>query len=516
VLLSRIVTTSQSVAATGGRKAKIAHLADLIRQTPPAEIEIAVSYLSGALPQGRIGLGWATVRSAQPESGAESPSLELAEVDATFQRLGEVQGKGSAGEKGRLLRALLARATEAEQRFLVMLLGGELRQGALEGVLAEAVAEAARVPADAVRRAAMTTGNLGLVARAALEGGSAALAQYSIQLFRPVLPMLAGTAGDPAEALTVLGEAALEFKVDGARVQLHKSGDDVRVYSRRLNDVTAAVPELVELARRLPARELILDGETIALKPDGSPHPFQVTMRRYGRRLDVASLRHELPLDSFFFDLLLLNGTPLLDEPYTRRMEVLADAIPSHFLMPSLVTGSPEKAEDFLQSALQKGHEGIMAKALDAAYEAGHRGARWLKIKPAHTLDLVVLAAEWGHGRRDGWLSNLHLGARDTVNGGFVMLGKTFKGLTDAMLEWQTRRFLELEIGREGHVVHLRPEVVVEVAFNDVQVSPHYPGKLALRFARVKRYREDKTAAQADTFDMVQAIYRRATGSTAI
>lgn len=505
MLLSALADLSRSLAHTSSRRAKVDLLAGLLREASPDDVAIAVSYLSGELRQGRIGLGWASMQVAMPETPASQATLTLAEVDGTFERLATIKGKGSAGEKSLLLRNLLGRATSEEHRFLEALVSGELRQGALAGIAAEGIARAWGLPPELVRRAAMTTGDLSLVARAASEGGVAALAEYSIQLFRPLLPMLAETATDPADALAQLGEAALEYKIDGARVQVHRSGDEVHVYSRGLNEVTAAVPELVDLVLTLPAREIILDGETVALKADGSPHPFQTTMRRYGRRLDVARLQAELPLASFFFDVLWLDGAPLVDEPYRRRMEVLRDVIPGSALMPGAVTGSVEAADRFLRAALASGHEGIMVKALDAPYEAGHRGSRWLKVKPAHTLDLVVLAAEWGHGRRRGWLSNLHLGARDTVNGGFVMLGKTFKGLTDAMLEWQTRRFLELEIGRDAYTVYLRPEVVVEIAFNDVQVSSRYPGKLALRFARVKRYREDKSAAEADTFDAVQA-----------
>jgi DNA ligase-1 len=358
----------------------------------------------------------------------------------------------------------------------------------------------------------MTTGDLPLVARTALTGGASALSEYAVQLFRPVLPMLAETAADTDAALAELGKAALEFKFDGARVQLHKRGDEVRVYSRRLNEVTAAVPELVETARRLPAREIILDGEAIALRPDGSPHPFQVTMRRFGRKLDVEGLKGEMPLSPFFFDILWIDGTPLLDEPLSQRASVLVQVLPGDLLVPRLITDSADEAARFLESALARGHEGVMAKALDSTYEAGRRGAHWLKVKPAHTLDLVILAAEWGHGRRRGWLSNLHLGARDPNGNGFVMLGKTFKGLTDEMLVWQTRRLLELETTRDSYTVYVRPELVAEVAFNDVQLSPRYPGKLALRFARVKGFREDKTAADADTLTAVQDIYRRATG----
>jgi DNA ligase-1 len=324
--------------------------------------------------------------------------------------------------------------------------------------------------------------------------------------------MLAESAEDEEAALTMLGEAALEYKVDGARIQVHKSGDDVRVFSRRLNDVTGAVPELVDAIRRLPARELIVDGEAVALRPDGMPHPFQTTMRRFGRKLEVDRLLRELPLTPFFFDLLYLDGTPLLDEPLVRRFAALAEALPSSLVIPRLVTAVPEEARAFLEGALARGHEGLMAKAPDAPYEAGRRGSRWLKVKPVQTLDLVVLAAEWGHGRRHGWLSNLHLGARDSIRGGFVMLGKTFKGMTDEMLAWQTTRLLELEVARDEHTVHVRPELVVEVGFNDLQASPQYPGGLALRFARIKRYRPDKAAAEADTLATLQAIYRRQTG----
>jgi DNA ligase-1 len=405
-------------------------------------------------------------------------------------------------------RELMRRATPDEQRFLGRLVVGELRQGALEGLLLEAVADAAAAPAARLRRAVMVAGSLPAVARTAFVEGAGALGRYDIQVFRPLVPMLAETAEDPGDALERLGEAALEFKLDGARVQIHKSGDEVRAYSRRLNDVTHAVPELVEVVRRLPARELILDGEAIALRADGRPQPFQTTMRRFGRKLDVARLSEELPLHAFFFDLLLLDGTPLLDETESRRFDLLAGVTPADLLVPRVVTATPAEAERFLATALARGHEGIMAKALDSPYEAGQRGQRWLKVKPAQTLDLVVLAAEWGHGRRHGWLSNLHLGARDDSGGSFVMLGKTFKGMTDEMLAWQTERLLALEVARDAYTIYVRPELVVEVAFNDVQVSPEYPGGLALRFARVRRYRTDKAADAADTIAAVRGILR--------
>jgi len=502
--LADLVDTSQRVAQTSRRLEKIALLASLLRRAPPQELEIAVAFLCGAVRQPKLGIGYAAVRAALPDASVESGTLELSEVDAVFERVAQAGGKGSVEEKQRLLRGLFERATREEQRFLAALLVGELRQGALEGLVLEAVAQAAAVPPESVRRALMAAGDLPRVARVALVEGGAALSRYAVQLFRPLLPMLAGSAEDAPDALAQLGEAALEFKLDGARVQVHKEGDLVRVYSRRLNEVTPAVPELVEVVRALPARSLILDGEAIALRPDGLPHPFQTTMRRFGRKLDVERLRRDLALTPFFFDLLYLDGDPLLDEPESRRFAALAGTLPGGLVIPRQVTGSVEDAQRFLAAALARGHEGVMAKALDAPYEAGSRGRRWLKVKPARTLDLVVLAAEWGHGRRRGWLSNLHLGARDPEHGGYVMLGKTFKGMTDEMLAWQTQRLLELEVGRDAHTVYVRPELVVEVAFNDVQASPRYPGGLALRFARVKRYRTDKTAAEADTFAAVR------------
>ena len=509
MLFSDLVATSQQVAQTSGRLEKIALLAALLARVAPAEIEIATAFLCGVVRQAKLGVGYASVHAATPESAAESATLGLPAVDRAFEQIARLSGKGSADAKLRLLRELLLSATRDEQRFLTSLVMGELRQGALEGLVLEAVARAAQVPGEAVRRAAMAAGDLPSVARVALAEGAAGLSRFSVRLFRPVLPMLAQTAEDASDAVGRLGRAALEFKLDGARVQLHKRDDEVKVYSRSLKDVTAAVPELVERVRALPAGELILDGETIALRAGGTPQPFQTTMRRFGRRLEVDRLRRELPLTPFFFDLLYLDGQPLLDEPEEQRFAALGRVTSGGLLVPRTVTAAADQAQAFLEQALARGHEGIMAKALDAPYEAGGRGQRWLKVKPAHTLDLVVLAAEWGHGRRRGWLSNLHLGARDPEAGGFVMLGKTFKGMTDEMLAWQTKRLLELEIGRDAYTVHVRPELVVEVAFNDVQASPHYPGGLALRFARVKRYRADKTAAQADTVATVRQILER-------
>ena len=416
-----------------------------------------------------------------------------------------MRGAGSAGRKTELLRKLFSSATEDEQHFLVRLLGGELRQGALEGVMLEAIARASHIPLDRVRRAAMMAGSLPAVASALLTHGEAGLSEYDVQLFRPVQPMLAQTAEDAAEAIGELGEAALEWKLDGARIQVHRSGDDVAVYSRNLNHVTLAVPEVVEAALAIPANEFILDGEVISLQPGGRPNPFQTTMRRFGRKLDVNRLRAELPLSPFWFDLLYLNGGPLLDEPQARRFATLAGLAP-HLVVPHAIAGDATTAELFFDEALRHGHEGMMAKSIVAPYAAGGRGQSWLKVKKPRTLDLVILAAEWGNGRRRGWLSNLHLGARDIERGGFAMLGKTFKGLTDEMLAWQTQELLKLEIARDANTVYVEPKLVAEIAFNEIQVSARYVSGLALRFARVKSYRLDKAADASDTFQTVQAL----------
>ena len=498
--------TSRQIGATSARSEKIARLAGLLRQIEPREVPAAVAFLSGHLRQGRIGLGPAAVRAAFGGPPAERATLALAEVDETLERMATLAGAGSTGERTRLLASLLARATADEARFLARLILGELRQGALAGVMEEALASASGVPIAELRRAAMLAGDLEAVAVAALTEGRAGLDRFRLELFRPVMPMLAQPADDLDDAFERHGELALEYKLDGARVQVHRAGDEVRVFSRRLNDVTTAVPELVEAVRALPVRDVVLDGEALALRPDGRPHPFQTSMRRFGRRLDVERMRAELPLTPFFFDLVRLDGDDLFTAPASRRSEALRALAPS-LVVPRLVTADHAAAEVFLDEALARGHEGLMAKAPDSLYEAGRRGQSWLKIKTQHTLDLVVLAVERGNGRRSGWLSNIHLGARDPASGAFVMLGKTFKGMTDAMLEWQTRKFQELAVATDGYTVYVRPEVVVEVAFNDVQESPHYPGGMALRFARVKRYREDKTAAEADTIDTVRAIF---------
>jgi DNA ligase-1 len=507
--LNEIVLTSARVTEASGRLVKIGHLAACLERCGPDEAAIAVGLLAGAPRQGRIGIGYATLRTARAAPAAASPGLTLAELDATLDRLKSVKGQGATGERLRLLTELFARATEPEQDFLLRLLVGELRQGALEGVMVEAIARAAKLPVREVRRAAMLAGDLKVVAAAALGEGQAGLARFGLQLMQPVQPMLAQPAEDLEDALAQLGRAAFEWKLDGARIQVHKSQDEVRVFSRRLNDVTVAVPEIVETVRRLPLQEAILDGEAIALRANGRPQPFQLTMRRFGRRLDIPKLQAELPLACWFFDALTLDGESLIERPNEARFTALAAALPAELLIPRTVTDRLPDARSFVAEALARGHEGAMAKALDAPYEAGARGKSWLKVKQAHTLDLVVLAAEWGNGRRRGWLSNLHLGARDPATGGFVMLGKTFKGLTDQMLAWQTEQFLAREIGRDPYTVYVRPELVVEIAFNDLQASPHYPGGLALRFARVKAYRPDKRADDADTIATVRAIYAR-------
>ena len=506
-----LVDASSVVARTSSRLEKVATLADLLRRLTPDEVPVAIAFLSGVPRQGRIGIGASLVRRSARPARADAV-LDLATVDETFHAVAAATGTGSTSERERLLAGLFASATAAEQDFLTRLIFGELRQGALEGVLLEAVGRAAGTPASSVRRAAMMAGDLGVVARVALAEGAPGLAQFSVTLMRPVDPMLADSADTVEAALLRLRRAAFEWKLDGARIQTHKDGADVRVFSRNLRDVTAAVPEVVRAVRELPAQSLILDGEVIALRTDGTPYPFQITMRRFGRRLEVDRLRNEIPLTPFFFDCLFHDGTPVIDRPQAERFETLRRVAAPALVIPHTVTDSPLDAAAFAATALAAGHEGVVAKSLEAPYAAGRRGQAWLKIKQAKTLDLVVLAAEWGSGRRRGWLSNLHLGARDAARGGFVMLGKTFKGLTDEMLRWQTERLLELEDRRDSFVVHVRPELVVEIAFNDIQESPHYAGGLALRFARVKGYRSDKDPADADTFETVQALYRQITG----
>jgi len=504
-----IVSTSRNVREASARFDKIRHLATCVRRAEPSEIETAVALLSGEPRHGRIRLGPATLHAAMQHYAAPAPALTLGEVDATLDRIAQTSGTGSVKDRTRLIGELFARATKDEQDFLVRAVLGGLRQGAVEGLMVEAVAQAAELPTGEIRRALMVSGDLRAVATAALTEGRQGLARMTIRLFQPLKPMLAQTAEDTREALRQLGRAAFEYKLDGARIQAHKEGNEVRVFTRYLNDVTAAVPEIVEAVRALAVRSLILDGEALACHPDGRPRPFQVTMRRFGRKLDVERLRESIPLYPFFFDCLYIEDSVILDWPAAERSNALARALPKRLLIPRCSTADKDEAEAFLKTALAAGHEGVMAKALGAPYEAGARGGAWLKIKLAVTLDLVVLAAEWGHGRRTGWLSNLHLGARNPTAGGFVMLGKTFKGMTDQMLAWQTAELRELAIAGDPHTVYVEPKLVVEVAFNDIQASPHYPGGLALRFARVKRYRPDKSVEEADTIETVRALYER-------
>jgi DNA ligase-1 len=500
VLLRQLVDTSTAVAETSGRLKKIDLLAGCLRAMDAGERAIGARYLAGEIPQ-KTGIGYATAgevaRQTPPASEAQ---LTLTEVDRRLEDIAQLAGPGSASARKQQLGAMLARATPPEQTFLARLAVGELRQGALDGLVVEAIAKASGLAAADVRRAYMLAGELGCVAAEALDGGN--LGKFGLTLFRPVLPMLAQTADDATGALAQFaGTAALELKLDGFRVQLHKDGDVVRAYSRALNDVTAYVPEAVAAVAALPARRLILDGEAIVFGPSGRPLPFQDTMKRFGKNGNA--LADKLPLTLTAFDTLLVDDQTLLAEPAQTRWTILGDLAPD-LAVPRLVTASADAAEAFYTDAVARGHEGVMAKALDAPYDAGSRGAQWLKIKKIHRLDLVVLAAEWGSGRRQGWLSNIHLGARSSE--GFVMLGKTFKGMTDDMLRWQTTEFLAREVDRDGHIVYVRPEIVAEVAFNDVQRSSRYPGGLALRLARVVRYRDDKTADQADTIDTVRAI----------
>jgi ATP-dependent DNA ligase I len=510
VLLIDVATTSVDVGGSSSRLAKVARIADLLSRAKPDPtlVAIVVSWLSGELPQRQIGVGWAALRSLPP--AAAQPSLTVSGVDATFSTIGAISGKGSQARRAELVAGLFASATDVEQTFLRRLLTGELRQGALAGVMADAVAAAAQIPAAVVRRAAMLGGDLPAVAAAGLTGGAVALDAFTLRVGRPVGPMLAQTAASVAEALEKLnGTAAFEAKLDGARVQVHRARDQVTVYTRSLDDVTARLPEVVEATLALPVTDLIADGEAIALRADGRPQPFQVTGSRFGRSVDVPAARSAQPLSVFFFDVLHCDGVDLLDVATSERMAVLDRITSAQHRVDRLVTSDPAAAADFLEATLAAGHEGVMAKSLTARYEAGRRGSGWLKVKPVHTLDLVVLAVEWGSGRRRGKLSNIHLGARDPATGGFTMLGKTFKGMTDKMLDWQTARFTELAVGpTDGYVVALRPEQVVEVAFDGVQQSSRYPGGLALRFARVLRYRDDKGPAEADTIDTVRALHR--------
>lgn len=506
MLLAELARTSAEVAATAARSAKIQALARLFRLADSAEAPIVITYLAGRLPQGRIRVGWRVLSA--PPAPATTPSLSVLQVHHALDRVAAVSGTGSVAARKRLLAELMSAATGEEQDFLVKLLGGELRQGALDALAVEGLAAAVAAPPEAVRRAVMLGGSLGAVARASLARGPAALDEFRLVVGRPVLPMLAQTATDLDAALDRLGPCAVEEKLDGIRVQVHRDGPQVRVFTRTLEEITERLPEVRAAAWELAAERAVLDGEVIALGADGRPRPFQETAGRVGSRRDVATARASLPLSPVFFDLLLLDERDLLALPTEERHAELARVMPEPRRVRRLVVADPGLAEtraaarDFAADVLARGHEGVLVKALGAPYGAGRRGASWLKVKPVHTVDLVVLAAEWGHGRRTGKLSNLHLGARGT-DGGFVMLGKTFKGLPDALLEWQTARLLEIAVSDQAGVVRVRPKLVVEVAFDGVQRSPRYPAGVTLRFARVLRYREDKRAAEADTVDTV-------------
>jgi DNA ligase 1 len=491
--LSELVGTTSQVTATAGRRRKVALLADLLARLPEDEIEIGAGFLAGEPRQGRIGVGWQTLRSVTAGT-SDTGTLTLTEVHAALDAIAAVEGAGSQRARRERLDDLFGRATAAEGAFLRALLLGELRQGAAAGVLTQAIAVAWGLDEPLVRRAAMLAGDLGVVARAGATGGEAALRAFRLTPFRPLQPMLAGTAASLAEALASSSPAIVEWKLDGARIQAHKAGGEVRVYSRALRDVTDDMAGVVEVVDRLNADRLVLDGEALALRADGRPAAFQDSMRR------------DAPLTPFFFDVLAVDDVDLLDAPLQERRQALIRLIPARHRVPGTEVENAEEGGTVLADALAAGHEGVMVKDPHASYEAGRRGAGWRKVKPVQTLDLVVLAAEWGSGRRRGWLSNLHLGARDPA-GGFVMLGKTFKGLTDETLAWQTDALLAREQRREDHVVHVRPELVVEVAFEGLQVSRRYPGGLALRFARVRRYRDDKTAQDADSIDAVRRLH---------
>ncbi|HCA84626.1 MAG TPA: ATP-dependent DNA ligase [Streptomyces sp.] len=511
MLLAELAETSRDVAATPARSAKVSLLARLFRAAEPAEAPVIITYLAGRLPQRKIGVGWSVLK--EPHPPAAVPRLAVLEVDAALSAIAAVSGKGALSERKRLVGGLLEAATEQEQRFLLGLLGGEPRQGTLDALAVEGLAAATGAASADVRRAVMLGGSLGAVAEVLLEHGPSALAGFRLQVGRPVLPMLAHTARDVDEALDKLGPCAVEEKLDGIRVQVHRDADGVRIWTRTLDEITDRLPEVVAAARELPVGRAVLDGEVIALAGDGRPQPFQEVSGRVGSRLDVAAAHVALPLSAVYFDLLAVDGRDLLELPLSARHEELARVVPLPLRVRRLVVADPADTEtrnaarEFAEDTLARGHEGVVVKGLDAVYSAGRRGASWLKVKPVHTLHLVVLAAEWGHGRRTGRLSNLHLGAR-RPDGSFAMLGKTFKGLTDSLLAWQTERLQQLAVSREPWGVTVRPELVVEIAFDGVQRSSRYPEGVTLRFARVLRYRDDKTADEADTVEAVHALHR--------
>ncbi|MCF1594089.1 ATP-dependent DNA ligase [Streptomyces muensis] len=507
MLLTRLAQVSQEIAATSARSRKTALLAELFRDAEPDDVPIVIPYLAGRLPQGRLGIGWKVL--SLPVPPATEPTLTVAEVDARLTELGKVSGTGSQAERARLVAELMGAATDDEQRFLFGLITGEVRQGALDAVAVEGLAQATGAPPADVRRAVMLAGSLQTVAEALLAEGPGALTRFRLTVGRPVLPMLAHSASSVAEAVEKLDACAVEEKLDGIRVQLHRDGDTVRIYTRTLDDITDRLPELTAMAMELRGERFILDGEVIAFDAAGRPRSFQETAGRVGSRVDVATAAKEVPVSPVFFDALSVDGHDLLDLPFAERHAELARLVPEPMRVRRTLVSGPDDltaAEDFLAETLERGHEGVVVKALDAPYSAGRRGASWLKVKPVHTLDLVVLAAEWGHGRRTGKLSNLHLGAR-TADGGFAMLGKTFKGMTDALLTWQTERLQELAVETKGWGVTVRPELVVEIAYDGLQRSTRYPAGVTLRFARVVRYREDKRPEEADTVETLLAAH---------
>ncbi|GGY31840.1 putative DNA ligase [Streptomyces djakartensis] len=507
MLLHRLARVSQEVAATSARSRKTALLAELFRDAEARDVPIVIPYLAGRLPQGRIGVGWKVL--SRPVAPAAEPGLTVRDVDARLSVLAEVSGPGSQTERARLVAELMGAATEEEQRFLVGLLTGEVRQGALDAVAVEGLAQATGAPPADVRRAVMLAGSLQTVAEALLADGPAALDRFRLTVGRPVWPMLAHSASSVAEAVDKLGACAVEEKLDGIRVQVHRDGDAVRLYTRTLDDITDRLPEVTAAALELRGERFILDGEVISFDEGGRPRSFQEIAGRVGSRTDVTTAARAVPVSPVFFDALSVDGHDLLDLPFAERHAELARLVPEPMRVRRTLVSGPgdvDPAEEFLAATLKRGHEGVVAKALDAPYSAGRRGAAWLKVKPVHTLDLVVLAAEWGHGRRTGRLSNLHLGAR-TADGGLAMLGKTFKGMTDAMLTWQTERLKRLAVDDDGHVVTVRPELVVEIAYDGLQRSTRYPAGVTLRFARVIRYREDKHPEDADTVETLLAAH---------
>jgi ATP-dependent DNA ligase I len=496
-LLADVVSASRQVTETSSRSQKVAVLAALLRRLDPGEVASVTGFLSGAPRQGRIGVGYATVYGVD-SAPAAVPSLTVADLEGAIDELRQSTGGGSAARRRELLGRLLGRATEEEAEFVRQLLTGGLRQGALGGIMVDAVAKAAGVPSALARRALMLSGDLPRTAEIAIAGGVDGLGSVGFEIFRPIFPMLASTAEGVSDAVSGFELASVEWKLDGIRVQIHRRADDVRIYTRNLNDITHALPGIVEAVRALELKQAVLDGEALWMGPDG-PAAFQDT---------VAQIDRDAPptgIVTFLFDLLHLDGEDLLDTPLRERAARL-EALAPHLRIPGTFTDDPETAASVLTDSLQAGHEGVVVKDASSLYTAGRRGKSWLKVKPVRTYDLVVLGAEWGHGRRQGWLSNLHLGARDPATGTFVMVGKCFKGLTDELLEWQTRELLERETERRGIAVLVRPELVVEIALDGVQASSRYPGGVALRFARVKRYRPDKSAGEADTIDDLRAL----------